>query len=124
MPALSANKELFQIAGDEQHGISSTMDLTRTALGHPMIEYGSDRVIEADVYAMKGHLMVHLICPRCRHALTIRADQKHMEYSIRSNELSVEAFRCTWEMDDWRREFGMSMCGWTVAVDKNVARDA
>lgn len=124
-------EELEFLAGDQplpEKGLVSTTDLTQTAKAHPMIRY-KDRVIEADLYEMGGQLMVHLLCPRCRHALKISSERKHMEWDRES--LSVEPFTCTWELgrdtsgtDGDHIAFGLGLCGWRVAIDKNVARDA
>ncbi len=125
MPAHNPQREdLYHIAGDPEHGVASTMRLTRTALGHPQVRY-KDRVMELDVYEIHGRLMVHLLCPRCANALKITDDRKQMEYDARANVISIEAFRCTWELDPERRmEFGVGMCNLTIGITKNVARDA
>lgn len=124
MPAHDPNREeLYRIAGDPEHGMASTMNLTRSAAGHPQIRY-RDKVITADVYIADGRLMVHLICPRCLNALKITDERKKMEYDARDNVLSVEPFACPWEMSAHRTEFGVGMCRWTVGIDRNVARDA
>jgi hypothetical protein len=132
MPAHDPKREeLYHVAGDAPDptgtglsGRMSSMRLTQIALGHPLIRY-KDRVIEADVYEIHGRLMVHLICPRCLNALKITDDRKKMEYSVTENRISIEAFGCTWEMNDDRRmEFGVGLCRWRVGVTNNVARDA
>lgn len=148
MPAIidPRREELVHLAGDapdplaEVHGfehargtgIASTVNLTKTAKGHPKIRY-KDFLITADVYELAGEPMkIHLICPRCRHALWIRADRKHIDYDVTADvdnggRLSVEPFMCTWELDAEpgarRMEFGLSLCKWRVAIDNNVARD-
>lgn len=39
-------------------------------------------------------------------------------------QISVEAFRCTWEEEpDLKRGFGFSVCGWHVVIENNIARD-
>ncbi len=79
--------------------------------------------------------MVHLICPRCKHTLSIRGDRKHIEFATSGGpagkgELSVEAFQCTWELPGVGKHIpgvvggGLSLCKWKVAIDKNIAKDA
>lgn len=129
-------EELVHLAGDAPDpsgsglvGHQASLNLSRTALGHPKIRY-RDLVIEADVYALPGVPMyVHILCPKCRHALKIAEDRKHIEYDPKAGppqdggRISIEAFQCTWEMDDQRQQFGLSLCGWKVVVDNNIARD-
>lgn len=117
-------EEVYQIKGDPKHGMSSTMNLTKTALGRPFVRY-KDRISEADVYEMQGQLMVHMFCPRCGNTLRITSDRKRIDYDREANLLSVEPFECTWELDtDSRRmEFGLGLCRWRVAIDRNIAKD-
>lgn len=127
-PAYDPNKEdLFHLAGDADHGMGSTARLTKSAIGHPEIRYKGkqgDFVMTADVYRTDGKLLVHLICPKCRHALHVREAAKKMAYS-EADGLSIEAFECSWELDgDTGRLFGLALCRCRLAIDKNVARDA
>ena len=148
------SKELFYVAGDVPdptgaplRGMAPSYRLTQTAIGHPMI-FWRDLVLEADVYALHGQpLQLHLICPQCRNALIIRQGNKVISYDPKAavpappgwthadvrqalpnglgGLLSVELFACTWEIDGGlRRSFGLARCGWRVAIDNNVARDA
>jgi hypothetical protein len=109
-------------------GHESKLDFTKSALGHPLIRW-RDKVIEADVYLDGEELVVHIICPKCStpdvpHGLHIRASQKGVEYDAKTNTLSVEPFTCSWELPEGRRqEFGIGMCKWRVAIDKNFARE-
>lgn len=138
-------EELVHLAGDQPDpltgmpgvetaraggGIMSTVRMTKSAAGHPKVRY-KDFVLELDVYEPPGApRYVHLICPRCRHALRITEDRKAMEYDPtrdveNGGRISVEKFTCTWELpEDRRMEFGLGLCRWTVAIDNNVARDA
>jgi hypothetical protein len=125
-------QELVHLAGDPDTGLAGGMNLTATALGHPTIRYG-EFILTADVYAPPGApKYLHLICPRCRNALRITEDRKAMEYdptrdTDRGGRLDVEAFQCTWELPEAngrKIEFGMGLCRWTVAIDRNIARDA
>jgi hypothetical protein len=127
------------------------VNLTKSALGHPVILYrtkdGQEFFLTADVYALPGEPMtVHIYCPLCSNHLTIKQGNKAVDYDrnapvkipgFRAEEimaglgigdlggrLSVEPFRCTWEeKPDLRRSFGFGVCGWSVAIDNNVARN-
>jgi len=151
-------RELVQIAGDAPDptgtgpsGRATTYQLNRTAVAHPRIWY-RDRVITADVYKHAGEpMMVHLICPRCRHALRITSDRKDIsldltvppprslladlppaerEGAIASGRIDVSAFECPWELPDAGEHEpglvtgGMTLCRWKVGIEHNVARDA
>lgn len=164
MPHAQTLKEVFHVAGDapdprggDLRGVAAGYDLTRSALGRPMLHYrlpdGTELVLEADVYAMPEQpIYVLMLCPRClaggrQNALRIVQGAKAMVYEPAAavppfpgwtqeqmahafphgagGLLSVEAFGCTWEeTPELRRDFGMSVCGWRVAIDKNVVRDA
>ena len=140
-------RELVQLAGDaadptgaDDRGRSCTYHLNRSAIAHPLVTYrhGTDEfLITCDVYVADGEPMViHLICPRCRHALSIRADQKDIALELGAGpdlqgDLSVAPFMCTWERADAGTHVpgmviggGMSLCRWRVAIDHNVAKDA
>lgn len=154
MPALHANEEMFQIAGDRNPlgdseaanlyregamldptgtglmGHGSELDLTKNAIGHPLIRW-RDLVMEADVYhPMEGVLEVHIHCPKCStpddpHVLRITSERKSIEYDKKRNLLYVEPFECCWELPAERRqEFGLGLCKWRVAIDGDRAVDA
>lgn len=146
-----ATEELEQLAGDppdvyqtgrhgdplgqmdpKAMGYASQMDLSKSALAHPMIRY-KDFVIEADVYRVpdSDELQVVILCPRCRNALTISSLKKDVQFEMPSAKhqrgvLSIEPFGCTWELesDGRRMEFGLGLCNWKVGINKNVAKDA
>lgn len=113
---------------------------------------GGELVLEADVYQLPDQpTYLHLICPRCLAAgrtngLRITQERKAIAYEPRiepptfpgwtdqqmreafprgvGGSLTVEAFECTWEeAPDRRREFGLSKCGWRVAIERNVVRE-
>lgn len=122
-----AQEELFHVAGDADHGVAATADLTKTAIGKPQVRYrgkNGDFVLTVDVYRMPdGQLLAHLICPRCRKALHVRQAAKFMAFE--DGKLSVEAFLCPWELDgDEGRRFGLALCNTRLVIDENVARDA
>jgi len=135
----SGKRELVQIAGDapdpsgisDRIGATSTLRMSDTALCHPIITY-KDFVLTADVYQTPSEPMfIHLICPKCTNTLTISAARKHIELDVKAGPkgqglVSVEPFQCTWEVDGAKRRvgFGLGLCRWKVAIDKNVAKDA
>lgn len=163
MPHAATLKECFHVAGDapdptggELRGASAGYDLTKSALGRPMLYYalpdGTELVLEADVYALPNEpTYIHLLCPRClasgrQNALRIVEGHKALSYDPKAivppfpgwtqeqmvhafprgagGLLSVEAFSCTWEeTPELHRDFGLAVCGWRVAIDKNVVRD-
>jgi hypothetical protein len=160
LPTNNPRREAFSIKDDGARmadptgtgliGRSSGIDLSKSALGHPVILYrakdGQDVLLTADVYALPDQpLSVHVYCPLCKNHLTIRQDNKAIDYDRNApvsipgystawllaelnvadlgGRLSIEPFRCTWEeQPDLRRSYGFGVCGWSVAIDGNVAR--
>lgn len=109
-------EELYFIKGDQPdpsgtglRGTSMGMDMTRTAIAHPMIRY-RDRVVEADVYAVQDELSVHILCPKCEQGLKISNKKKRVELS--GDKLTTERIGCTWPGCDWR-----------VTIKGNLAED-
>ena len=137
-PVIDPEREsLYRICGDvpdpsnlepDKGGYQSSIQLNRSALAHPMIRW-QDRVVEADLYEMDGKLVLHILCPKCStpetpHALWVREGQKDILWRPDTGELSVSPFECTWELPEGRRqEFGLGLCRWRVAIDKNIAKD-
>lgn len=98
-------------------------------------------------------MYVHLVCPACSNrgheqeaSLRIGEENKKMSYEpdgvpkfagfnldevvrgmgqpSHGGLISIEPFRCTWEIEPTlRRDFGFSVCEWSVAIDNNIARD-
>jgi hypothetical protein len=70
--------------------VAAGYDLTKTAIGHPMLHYalpdGKELILEADVYKIGDEPMyIYLNCPLCLMAgktvqLCIRADHKQLSY--------------------------------------------
>lgn len=148
----SGKRELVQIKGDMDHGLTST---TRLDMGkHEVIVAGKDHVLTVDVYAIVGEpLKVHLICPRCKHLLTIDGARKPIEYDALAEnplgrsilnelprellavathgKLSIETFQCTWELEDHMQDAGKddhviargSLCRYRAAIDRNVLKE-
>jgi hypothetical protein len=133
-PAYDPSKEdIFQVAGDADHGISTTARLNRNAAGQPQVRYSGklgEFIMEVDVYIQDGQTMAHLICPKCRNALWIRTPNKQVDYDIANDLLSCERSQCTWEMgrsdatEGDRIDYGLGLCRFTFAIDKNRAKDA
>jgi hypothetical protein len=113
---------------------------------------GQEMILEADVYALPDQPMhIYLLCPVClmtkqSNQLSIRADHKKFDYEPfhavptfpgwtheqmahafpngAGGRLSVEPFRCTFEMTpDMQRAFGLNQCTFSVAIDNNVVRN-
>lgn len=119
--------------------------------GHPIVLYktkeGQDFFLTLDVHQIPGQpTTVYLYCPLCNNHLTIRQDNKAIDYDPKApvklpgydaaqvmaglgvvglgGRISIEPFRCSWEeKPDLRRSFGFGVCGWSVAIDNNVARN-
>jgi len=150
-------KEIFEVksdvpdpTGSGMRGMTSGIDLSKSAIGHPVIHYkakdGSEHLLTADVYALPGEPMkVYILCPECKNHLTIRQDNKAIDYdrnvvpripgftteelfaqlniSDLGGRISIEPFRCTWEeKPDLRRSYGFGVCGWGVSITNNVAK--
>jgi hypothetical protein len=96
-----ALKETFYVAGDQPdpagtdlRGVAAGYDLTRTAIGHPMLYYalpnGREIILEADVYQLPGQPMyIYVICPLCMmtgntRMLRIGAENKDVSYDAKA----------------------------------------
>lgn len=145
--------ELYTIAdqpdptGTGQVGRAATIHLDRHPLARTMVRW-KDMLLEVDLYPLAdadaaGALEILIFCPRCRHQLRIDSRRKAVEFDLHKTPawvtdaglalatvvqgtISIEPFSCTWELEDGhgRKDFGMSLCRWSVAIDGNVARDA
>lgn len=82
--------------------------------------------IECEVYEEAGVLMVHSVCPKCRHSIKIDGQNKRIEFDRKTKDLHVEAFECPWEMggDDDHHEFGFGLCRMKLEYAGKFARDA
>ena len=135
-------RELVHIAGDAPdptgkgpNGSQTTYRLNRAAIAHPLVAY-KDYVLETDVYAHPGEpMVVHLICPRCHHALTIPETKKAIDLELGAGpngqgKLSIEPFECTWEMPEAGEHTaglvtaGTTLCRWKAGISNNIAKDA
>ena len=128
-------RELVHIAGDMDTGITTSYQIDRGK--REVIVTYKDFVLTVDVYRIEGEpLKVHLICPKCRHALSVSSERKAIDYDERAGDpakggrLSIEPFQCTWEnadAGDHKQGIvsgGMTLCKWRVGIENNVARDA
>lgn len=123
------NSEILSPSTGNQ-GVTVNHDLRGLAIGQVHLTYKGLYVpsgmqsleIECEVYEVDGILSVHTVCPKCRHSQWIDGRNKDIEYDAQRKTLRVEAFRCPWEMDDERKEFGMSLCRLVLAFTGRVAR--
>lgn len=119
--------------------------------GHPIVVWkakdGQTFFLTLDVHEIPGQpLTVYVYCPLCKNHLTIRQGNKAIDYDRNvqpklpgydtvevlkglgvaslGGRISIEPFRCSWEeKPDLRRSYGFGVCGWSVAIDNNVARN-
>ena len=150
-----------QLAGDapdprglsDVRGMASTHHMT--AGKHEVLVVFGDHLLTVDVYAIPGEPVVaHLICPRCHKTLTVRGDQKTIDFDsaapnpqarrllatgnpeivqiARTGRLSIEAFECTWEMGGDQHaqsairsvHTGASLCRQRMAIEDNRGQEA
>lgn len=110
-------------------------DMTRNAY-RVRVRFGAQLVF-CEVYAIPGEpIEVHWMCPRCgplndKRMSRISSRSKQIEFSPVARiddggRLNVEAFTCPWELESKgrRMEFGLGMCGLTIAIDNSVAKYA
>jgi hypothetical protein len=148
----SVKHDTLDPSGTGLRGTTMGHDLTKAAQGHPVVYWRSkdgsvERFMVLDVHALPGTpMVVYAYCPVCNNHLTIKQGHKQMSYdpqgSVRitgftaeeicqgvgvkdlGGRLSIEHIRCSWEeQPDLRREFGFGVCGWSVVIDNNVARN-
>lgn len=123
----------IHLAGDEDQGFSSTIDLRANAVGQAILVYHgryahphAEKEVRCEIYQAGGELDVHTICVRCGEAQWVKGAQKKIEYDKEKNLLFIERFGCLGELekDGAKREFGMNRCNTWVAYDGRVIRDA
>jgi hypothetical protein len=125
METMTKMNDMTHIAGDVDHGIEITHDLTQSAKAKVKLRY-QELVITCEIYEVGGELSVHTLCPRCHNALWISGRNKKIDYDPERG-LFVEPFTCAWELpDDERsgREFGLGLCNLRMVYDGKVAREA
>lgn len=117
-------------------GISNTLtrDLKEGALAVVQLRYRGRQVtpppgcqyveIECEVYrGPDGALLVHSVCPRCRHSIQIDGKNKRVEYDPEKG-LFVEAFGCPWELTEEEVKSGAWLCRLRLEYAGREARDA
>lgn len=134
MPGSSQAKVMTQVAGDEDQGFTSTKYLNRgkQEVGVIVRPRNSITMIAGvatiDVYALPGEpVKLHLICPKCKHTLTVDGNKKAIDWrptepgpharALREvlpaehryladnlGVLSVHQFQCTWETEDDKQD--------------------
>lgn len=149
---VASGKEIVQIAGDFDQGITSTTHLDAGKI--EVLVAGKEHVLTVDVYAIPGEpTKLHLVCPRCHHMISIDETRKAIEWNPRAPSplppsylrnlprelvargavgiLSVETFQCTWELADQMQDkgkdqnliLGGSLCRFRAAIDRNVLKE-
>jgi len=54
----------------------------------------------------------------------LAADLELEDIQSLTGVITLEPIACTWEEDDTaRRDFGLSVCSWSVVIDNNIARN-
>lgn len=129
-------------AGERGAGLASQTNFDHNKVT-TVIRYG-DRLIEADVYALKGApVHVVILCPRCGNASTIRGEKKAIDWRphapeklgelVNCGKISIEPFECAWELPEAGRHnqrntsqiIGTApLCRLKLGVTNNIAKDA
>lgn len=134
MPGSSQRQVMSHVAGDEDHGFASTqyLDRGKQEVGVIVRPRNSITMIAAvatvDVYAIPNEpVKLHLICPKCKHTLTVDGNRKAIDWrptepspharALREvlpaearyladnlGVMSVEEFQCTWELEDQKQD--------------------
>jgi len=123
-------KDVTHISGDPDQGIAVTHHLDKMVHASVTMVYTGQHAapfpkmeITCEVYKAGDVLSVHTVCPKCRHAQWIDGRNKQIEYDP-DKGLFIESFGCPWEMDETRKEFGMSLCGLRLTYAGRVVREA
>ena len=122
-PVATTDEELYQIAGDQDHGFAADMNLTKTAEARVRVYY-KNLVMDGELYDYGASKKLQLCCPRCTHTITIDTARKDIRYDARTGRLDVERFVCPWELEDRRMHHGIGLCKLALIIENNVARDA
>jgi len=146
----TGKREMVQLAGDAQTGLSSTLNLDNGK--HEVVVVYKDQFLTVDVYLLPGEPPeIHLICPRCHKASRISGANKQVVFDPAADNpmrrriamaapqdlvpicylgrLSVEPFECTWEIGEDKHakgsvHTGVSLCRQRLAIEDNRAQDA
>lgn len=145
------HREVVQIAGDPDHGISQTYRLNANKIEVMVLFKDPAKFLTVDVYQAPGEpLMVHLICPKCHKPSRITAARKRIEFDAsapnpvyqavlseagpdlaslaRDGKLSIERFECAWEVGTDKHvqsalHTGVSLCRQRLVIDDNRAKE-
>jgi len=155
----TGKKDVVRLAGDVPdpigsgtRGYQSSTFLNRDKR-EVLVVFG-DLVMTVDIYQVPGEpLVAYLYCPRCHKHLTVRADQKAIDYdpgadnpmrgaisalgklppelvaALEKGRLSIAPFECTWEVGDDKYakgsvHTGAALCRLRLAIEDNRARKA
>jgi len=74
------------------------------------------------------HFILHMVCPRCRHALTINSRNKAMDLNQSTGILNVEPSECTWELKpEEDPNAGLlitaGLCRYRFAIENSMVRE-
>lgn len=156
MTTNSQGVDLWQIKGDVPdptgtglRGVSSGVDFTKTAAGHPVLFYRGetqDLFLTADVYRLPdAPMQVHLYCGKCGNAIQVSQENKDMHYDTdripkfrgmnlkdilvglwgqNHPNLGPHLLGGTLSVGPFRCTWAHdgSVCGWNVAIDENIIR--
>jgi len=123
--------ELEYVAGDkpgsklEDHHMDKGISTSVTVKPYETtyIRY-RDIILESELYKAGDELTLHMMCPKCRHALKISSKNKQMDWD--GKYISVERSGCTWELDTDipTGVFTISnLCNWKFYIDRGMAKD-
>lgn len=139
LPVNEEGREVVQLAGDMDQGLTSSVLLNRGAVqivthykGRFNLASGYDYLEgRGELYVAGDELMLHVICPSCGHQVALSNKRSQMEYDAIKREISVTPWTCTWEKGrgtdntaDDRMDFGLGLCNARLVIDKNLMRDA
>ena len=150
--ATGKKRPVVQLAGDMEHGLSSTTRLNTNKIEVMVVYKAPSKFLTVDVYQVPGEpVMVHMICPKCLKTNRITADRKRIEFDAaarnpvhglvlseagpdlaslaETGRLSVSSFECAWEVGGDKHvqggvHTGASLCRQRLAIENNRAKDA
>lgn len=136
MPGSTRRAAMTQIAGDEDHGFTTTQYLNRGKQEVALLVRPKNSVTMVtgvstiDVYAIPDEpIKVHMICPRCNKQLQVDQSKKAIDWNpaaanphaveLKANLppddqwiagnlglISISEFQCTWELADQMQDAG------------------
>lgn len=89
---MQAKKEIFQVSGDQNQGVSAGQNLCNNALCKPVVLYKSkamgDLFLTLDVFAIPGTPLYAVVrCPMCQAK---NPDSKGMDLTIKSDRKAID----------------------------------